>query len=289
LKTPGSTGVFRFLPTSRKRSIKSCGYGVNNEYKSSQKCIRVLQKAKYRLNLRVKHEPSLLAFAVMEIIKNLTTQIDPQAVRKALRLDRRRDAQLVQRLIAEAKTLIEPRAAFKLCYIDEKQKDAVTVEGLHLQSKVLRKNLDAVERLFPYVVSIGPALEQASGRRKDPLEKYYLDVIGNIALESVRRQLHDHLCGKYALKKISFMSPGSLPDWPIEAQSQLFQLLPDVEAAIGVRLSKSLLMIPTKSVSGIYFQTEVSFFNCQLCQRGNCPGRKARYDENRARDYGIIE
>jgi hypothetical protein len=69
----------------------------------------------------------------------------------------------------------------------------------------------------------------------------------------------------------------------------LFQLLADVEASIGVRLNKSLVMIPTKSVSGIYFQTEVSFFNCQLCQRGKCPGRKARYDENVARDYGIIE
>jgi hypothetical protein len=85
------------------------------------------------------------------------------------------------------------------------------------------------------------------------------------------------------------MSPGSLQDWPLEAQSQLFQLLPDVEAAIGVRLTESLLMIPTKSVSGIYFQTEVSFVNCQLCQRGKCPGRKARYDEDLARDYRIIE
>ena len=85
------------------------------------------------------------------------------------------------------------------------------------------------------------------------------------------------------------MSPGSLQDWPIESQRQLFQLLPEVEASVGVRLNKSFLMIPTKSVSGIYFQTEVSFFNCQLCQRGKCPGRKARYNEDLAREYGIIE
>ena len=225
----------------------------------------------------------------MEILQNLSTQIDLQAVRKSLHLDRHRNAQLVQGLIAEAKTLIEPKAAFKLCYIDEKLQDAVMVEGLRLESKVLRKNLNAVERLFPYVVSIGPGLEKASGKMSDLLEKYYLDVIGNIALAAVRKQLHDHLCNKFALKKISFMSPGSLQDWPLEAQSQLFQLLPDVEAAIGVRLTESFLMIPTKSVSGIYFQTEVSFANCQLCQRGKCPGRKARYDEDLARDYGIIE
>jgi hypothetical protein len=225
----------------------------------------------------------------MEILENLTLQIDPEAVRKSLRLDRQGDAQLAQRLIDKAKTLIEPKAAFKLCYIGEKLQDAVIVNGLRLESKVLRKNLDAVERIFPYVVSLGAALEQATGKMSDLLEAYYLDAIGNIALTAVRKQLHDYLCNKFALKKISFMSPGSLLDWPLEAQSQLFQLLPDLEASIGVRLNKSLLMIPTKSVSGIYFQTEVSFFSCQLCQRGRCPGRKARYDENVARDYGIIE
>jgi hypothetical protein len=222
----------------------------------------------------------------MEILENLTPQINLEAVRKSLRID---DAQLAQRLIDKAKSLIEPKAAFELCYIDEKLPDAVIVNGLRLESKVLRKNLDAVERIFPYVVSLGSALEQATGKMSDILEAYYLDAIGNIALTAVRKQLEDHLCNKFALKKISFMSPGSLQEWPIEAQSQLFQLLPGLEASIGVHLNKSLLMIPTKSVSGIYFQTEVSFFSCQLCQRGKCPGRKARYDKKLARDFGIIE
>jgi hypothetical protein len=225
----------------------------------------------------------------MEILENLKLQIDPGAVTKSLRLDRQGDAQLAQRLIDKAKSLIEPKAAVKLCYIDEKLQDAVIVNGLRLESKVLRKNLDSVERIFPYVVSLGAALEQAVGKMSDLLEAYYLDAIGNMALTAVRNQLQDHLCNKFALKKISFMSPGSLQDWPIEAQTQLFQLLPDLEASIGVRLNKSLMMIPTKSVSGIYFQTEVSFFSCQLCQRGKCPGRKARFNEDLARDYGIIK
>ena len=225
----------------------------------------------------------------MEILQNLTTQIDPEAVRTSLRLDRQGDSQLAQRLIDKAKTLIEPKAAFKVCYIEKKLQNAVMVDGLRLESKVLRKNLNEAERIFPYVVSIGAALEQATGKMNDLLEAYYLDVIGNIALTAVRKQLHDYLCSKFVLKKISFMSPGSLQDWPVEAQSQLFQLLPEVEASIGVRLNKSFLMIPTKSVSGIYFQTEVSFFNCQLCRRGRCPGRKARYNEDLAREYGILE
>jgi len=225
----------------------------------------------------------------METLDNLPVEVDLMEAKRILHLDRERDLQLLQRLIDTATPLIEPKAVFKLCYIEKKLKDAVIIEGLRLKSKVLRKNLNPVQRLFPYVVTIGAKLEETFRRISDPLEKYYLDVIGNVALTAARKYLHEHLCTKFALGKISFMSPGSLPDWPLEAQSQLFQLLVDVEGAIGVHLNPSLLMIPTKSVSGIYFQTEVSFLNCQLCQRGNCPGRKARYDENRAREYGILD
>ncbi len=228
-------------------------------------------------------------FLAMEILEKIPVKIAPKKVAKILRLDSDRDAQLVQQLIAMAQTHIAPRAAYKLCYIDEKMDDAVIVEGLHFKSKVLRKNLDPVERLFAYVVTLGPGLEEEIQKLDDPLEKYYLDIIGNVALNGVRKNLQEHLCKQFGLEKISFMSPGSLQEWPIEEQGQLFRLLTDVEDAIGVRLTPSFLMIPTKSISGIYFQTEVSFFNCQLCQRGKCPGRKARYDEKLAQDYGIKE
>ncbi|MDX2500360.1 MAG: vitamin B12 dependent-methionine synthase activation domain-containing protein, partial [Deltaproteobacteria bacterium] len=121
----------------------------------------------------------------------------------------------------------------------------------------------------------------------DLLENFYLDTIGNVALNSARKQLKRHLKSEFALEKISSMAPGSLPDWPIEEQAPLFKLLGDVDAAIGVKLSNSLLMLPAKSISGIYFPTEVSFFSCQLCPRERCESRKAKYDPKLAREYGI--
>jgi len=45
-------------------------------------------------------------------------------------------------------------------------------------------------------------------------------------------------------------------------------------------------MIPAKSISGIYFPTEVPFFSCQLCDRKDCPGRKAVYDPKIAAEFG---
>ena len=75
------------------------------------------------------------------------------------------------------------------------------------------------------------------------------------------------------------MNPGSGNTglWPLAQQKPLFELIGDVEASIGVRLTPSLLMLPNKSVSGILFPTEVHFETCQLCTREDCPRRRAPY------------
>jgi hypothetical protein len=86
--------------------------------------------------------------------------------------------------------------------------------------------------------------------------------------------LKDH----YRLGRIEAMSPGSLPDWPIQAQRPLFALFGDTERLLGVRLTESLLMVPSKSVSGILFPTEQTFASCQLCPREGCPSRQLPYD-----------
>jgi hypothetical protein len=74
------------------------------------------------------------------------------------------------------------------------------------------------------------------------------------------------------------MNPGSLPDWPLSEQRPLFTLLGENPGTIGVELMDSFLMTPVKSVSGMWFPTEERFESCQLCQRHNCPGRRAQFD-----------
>ncbi len=74
------------------------------------------------------------------------------------------------------------------------------------------------------------------------------------------------------------MNPGSLDDWPLAEQRQLFSVFGDVKKLIGVELTDSFLMVPIKSVSGVVFPTEHRFESCQLCQREGCPNRRAKYD-----------
>jgi hypothetical protein len=223
----------------------------------------------------------------MEILDNINVNLSLDEIRRRLHMKRDSDFSPVKDLIDIAQELIQPKALYNICYIEEKLEDAILVDGLRLKSQVLRKNLDQVERIFPFVITLGNELGEKQNACADLLENYYLDTIGNIALKAVRNHLNQHLQAKFALEKLSFMAPGSLSDWPIEEQTPLFKLLGDVEAQIGVKLTPSLLMLPAKSVSGVFFPTETSFQSCQLCPRKRCESRKARYDLKLAKEYGI--
>jgi hypothetical protein len=222
----------------------------------------------------------------MEKLEQISLSLDIGKVKDKLQAG---DWVQIQTLLEVATPLISAKAVYKVCYIEEKPEETVIIDGIRLKSLILRKNLEKVGRVFPYVITIGTRLEQKADASTDLLEKYYLDKIGNIALSEVRNHLEEHLRSRFALGGLSYMSPGSLEDWPIEEQRPLFSILKGVEVSIGVRLTESLLMIPRKSVSGIYFPTDVTFHSCQLCPRQNCEGRKTRYNEDLAKEYGILK
>ena len=222
----------------------------------------------------------------MEILDSLPVELSVEEVKDRLRAI---DQGLVQNLLAVAKPLISAKAVYQVCYIEEKYEDAIIIDGIRFTSRVLRKNLDKVERVFPYIVTIGKGLEEKADDCSDLLEKYYLDTLGNIALIKARKHLENHLRSKFAISGLSFMGPGSLQDWPLEEQRPLFSILKSAKETIGVKLTESLLMIPRKSVSGIYFPTELTFYSCQLCPRERCGGRKASYNEGLAKKYGILK
>jgi len=223
----------------------------------------------------------------MEILDEIPIKISLSEVKKRLRMGDDQPGGEVQELIDRAAALVRPRALYQVHYIEGKSEDAVEIGGLRFRSRVLRKNLDQVQRVFPYVLTIGSGIQESTDSG-DMLTQYMLDTIANVALTGVRRFLARHLTERFGLEKISYMSPGSLADWPIEQQRSLFALLGDVRGSLGVSLSDSCLMLPAKSLSGIYFASQVSFYSCQLCPRRDCPGRKAAHDPQMAKEYGVL-
>ncbi|MFC1580296.1 vitamin B12 dependent-methionine synthase activation domain-containing protein [Thermodesulfobacteriota bacterium] len=224
----------------------------------------------------------------MTILENIPLDLEFEKIKGRLHAVGEKGLVKARSLLDMAKPLISARAFYKVCFIEERPEDALVIDGILFRSHVLQQNCEGVERVFPFVVTIGSELEDEAEAFKDLLDKYYIDRIGNIALFMARRYLEDHLRSKYSLGGMSHMNPGSLKDWPIQEQEPLFSLLSDPEKAIGVQLNESFLMIPKKSVSGIFFPTEVRFESCQLCPRERCVGRRAAYNETLAEEYGIL-
>jgi hypothetical protein len=184
-------------------------------------------------------------------------------------------------LIETALPVARPKAMYKICYIEERTEGGVQLEGIRFTSAVMSQNLSEVERVFPYIVTCGVELDTITTSPEDVFACYMLDGLKELALQQAIEHLRNHLADNYGLdtERISTMNPGSgnRNVWPISQQRQLFQLLGDVEASIGVCLTDSFLMTPNKTVSGILFPTEVPFVSCQLCTREECPRRRAAY------------
>lgn len=219
----------------------------------------------------------------MEILEPIPITLQTAAVARALRLEGNVDQ--VRKLLDAAAPLIHARAVYRTCSVESFEGEAVIVGGVRLESRVLRKNLDCVQEVFPFVVTIGPELETYARKAGDLLRQYYLDVIGNLAVRAARQHLALHIQNRRGLPPLSAMNPGSLADWPIQQQRPIFRLLEDGPAAVGVTLTQHLLMVPSKSVSGMFFPAETPFVSCELCPQTHCPARKAGYNEAKASQY----
>jgi hypothetical protein len=215
----------------------------------------------------------------MPVVDSIPVSLDLNEVVRVLRLDRRAGGEeRARELMADAAPLFRPRAVYRPAFVEAKSADTVTIEGRVFRSRVLRVNLDRVFKVYPYVMTLGPDLEAESGRSDDLLRRFNLETLADLALNAVAAEIRTRIARESGFDILASMSPGSLDDWPITEQVLLFALLGDAPAEIGVRLTDSLLMLPRKSVSGVFFPSAETFYSCRLCRRESCPGRKAPYD-----------
>lgn len=213
------------------------------------------------------------------VLDTIPFQLDIPKLLKALRVREgtANEASLLH-LAEEAQLTARPKAMLRLVFIAEKNSEFVMLDGRRLNSRILKINLDSVERAFPFIATCGVEIEDWSNSFSDLLLCYWADTIKELALRSATDFMINYLQKTYHTGPTSAMHPGSLDDWPLSAQPEVFALLGDPQESIGVRLTESFLMHPVKSVSGIRFQTERSFQSCQLCPRERCPSRSAPYE-----------
>lgn len=208
--------------------------------------------------------------------------LDAELLMEQLRVQRgTRSAGAFAELLDRVVQVARPKAVYEVAYVDDKGDDSVVLNGVRFTSRALRRNLDPVERVFAYVVTCGTEADAITVPEGDMTQALWLWTIKETLVHGAAEYLYGHLATRYQLSHWAAMHPGSgdADVWPIEQQRQLFSLLGDVEALIGVKLTDSMLMVPTMSESGIVFATETDFATCQVCHREDCPRRQAPFDE----------
>jgi hypothetical protein len=223
----------------------------------------------------------------MNILDDIAVTLDAEGMMERLHMSGKNPSFRIifDELIPEALPVAKPKVLFKTSYLDGRTEDSVTIEGVEFHSRILRKNLEEAERVFPYIATAGRELETVPVDKGDVMREYCLDAIKECILEEALLHLEAHLQARFQPGTMAHMNPGSLKDWPLSQQPLLFSLFGDVEELIGVKLTGSNLMDPIKSVSGIHFPTEVDFKSCKLCTRHPCVKRRAAYDPDMALRY----
>jgi hypothetical protein len=215
------------------------------------------------------------------LLTEVPFELDIQQLQKELNIKSgSSDSRSFEELAGLVQELGKPKFLYKASFIDKKTADSITLEGVSFTSSALRLNLDSIERVFPYIATCGPEVEEITPSSGDLLSSYWLNALKLNLLEISIEYLNAQIKARYKFPNLATMNPGSgdATVWPIEQQIELFSIFGDVEAQIGVRLTPSFMMYPEMSVSGILFPTETSFQSCQLCQRENCSHRRAPFD-----------
>lgn len=186
----------------------------------------------------------------------------------------------LEEMIDEALPLADPLVLFGVCPVAA-DSEQVSVNGVIIPSQLAFDKLSGKNRCFPYICTCGPALEAWSQQYAgDLLAEYWADEIKKYFLMRIRVELTNFVKEHYKTGgHLASLNPGSIAAWPISGQTELFAILGGrdfVQQQIGVIYTDSFLMLPSKSVSGIAFESETFYENCQYCPIENCPSRRAK-------------
>jgi hypothetical protein len=207
------------------------------------------------------------------ILDDIPANFDSDLMTAKLRPGSARVEKNFRNLIEQARLTARPRAVGRVCDVELSSPQTVSLDGVRFSSELLHCNLSGLNQAYVYVASEGPEMAAWAASLSETM-RLFAWPIRYAALKLAEKALADFIRSTFGLEQISSMHPGSLSLWPLQEQKPLFSLLSPLPEAIGVELQPKLWMTPDMASSGIFFETEVPFENCQLCPLETCEHRR---------------
>ena len=191
------------------------------------------------------------------------------------------EMELFNSVFETACSLVRPKAVIVVAGIEKTGEDTVLVDGVEIRSRMVRVNFEKIHRTFVFLATCGREIDDWTHTlTEDILAQFYAEEIQKLALAEAYKYLEKTIVERFlgGKGKISTMNPGSLKEWPIQGQREVFKIIGDAQDLAGVTLTGTCLMLPAKSVSGLAFEDDSGHVNCAMCPRETCPNRRAPYD-----------
>lgn len=154
--------------------------------------------------------------------------------------------------VADMLSLCEKELSYKVCYIELPLKisDGLCDFGLFsVISHDLAKNLRECDRVLLFTATIGVGIDRLITKysRLSPSRAVMLDAFGSERIEALCDAFCEDVKGLHNVALVPRFSPG-YGDLPLETQRSIISVL-NTPKNIGVSLTDSLLLTPTKSVT----------------------------------------
>jgi hypothetical protein len=190
---------------------------------------------------------------------------------------------LVAKLVAEARKLVEPRGGYLLRPVERMSESELVLKGMRTVRGPVAGFLRPATRVAPFLVTIGPKVEELVCRYReagDKVEANTLNAIGSAAIDLTIEALADTIYFEEATPEEALTPPIS-PGYcglPIEEQITLFSVLPS--KLLRVKLLPDMSLEPVKSASGLMgigpsAEVEEHGVPCEWCHLKLCQGRDA--------------
>ncbi len=189
--------------------------------------------------------------------------------------------QLIEECIIEMEKVASPKAVIQVVPIAFTGESQINFGCFQTESKNLAKNLKDCEQVILFAATLGISIDQLIVR----YSKFQMSRV--VVIQAVATAMLEDFCNDYCKqletewnKKGLYLRPRFSPgygDFPLECQKPLLGVL-EASKKIGIHLTDSLLMTPSKSVSAVIglsrkpYRCEVR--GCEICEKKNCAYRR---------------
>lgn len=207
--------------------------------------------------------------------------IDPKEILRYLGYGNNDADSAVTAVIEKCIAKIQPKLYCKACYdrfdLSTNADGSLNLGFIDSDSKNLSKNLKDCKEIIVFTATIGIETDRIIGKYSavSPLNAVVAQATGTAAIEA----WCDILCRRFEKAEQSngnYLRPRFSPgygDFPLTVQKRIFEVL-DCSRKIGVTLTDSFLMMPSKSVSAIIGISKnnlnCTVHGCEMCNKTQC-------------------